>query len=82
MRPPYYPPRITATPGRCSGKPRVKGTRVTTDALGALFMDGFSIEKIVELYPFLTRADVNDALRFELPRIGRRIWARIRRQFK
>jgi uncharacterized protein (DUF433 family) len=76
-----YPPRIVATPGRCSGKPRVKGTRVTTAAIGALFVDGFSVLRIVGLYPFLTRHDVEEALRFELPRIARRQAARLRRQW-
>jgi uncharacterized protein (DUF433 family) len=76
-----FPPRITATPGRCNGKPRIKGTRITTKEIGLLFFDqGHGVRLISYMFD-LCVADVEDALRFELPRIRKRNLARIRRDF-
>jgi uncharacterized protein (DUF433 family) len=56
--------RIEITPGKCHGKPVVKGTRVlVANILGALAA-GESMEEVLEDYPNITRDDVLAALAF------------------
>jgi uncharacterized protein (DUF433 family) len=67
------PHRIVATPGTCSGQPRIDGTRIPTKLVRDRFMAGESIASIAADYDLPT--DVIDAaLRFEmLPRWRRRV---------
>jgi uncharacterized protein (DUF433 family) len=57
--------RIVATPGTCSGAPRLAGRRITIEQVMAWFMDGTSMAQIAtELR--LEVADVHECVRFAL----------------
>lgn len=58
-------PELRIVPGKLSGSPHVVGTRVETRALSSLTEDGFDEDGIVELYPFLTRVQVEQAIDLE-----------------
>ena len=52
-------------PGKLSGEPHVEGTRIQTQALGALQARGLESESILELYPDLGIENVRAAVRLE-----------------
>ena len=54
--------RISVDPQICSGKPCIRGTRITVKNILGMIAGGYTIEKILEAYPELTRDDVTDAL--------------------
>jgi uncharacterized protein (DUF433 family) len=56
---------LRIVPGKLSGSPHVVGTRVETRALAAPTQDGFDEAGIVDLYPYLTRTQVEQALDLE-----------------
>jgi len=62
----YVFDRITTNPDRCSGRPTIRGTRLTVtnilDFLGA----GDSVEDMLDEYPQLEREDVLACIRFAL----------------
>lgn len=62
----YIFDRITVNPARCSGRPTIRGTRLTVtnilDFLGA----GDSVEDMLDEYPQLEREDVLACIRFAL----------------
>jgi len=56
---------IVVTPGVCSGKPRVDGTRITVANIVVWFeRQGLSADEIVSGWPSLTLADVHAALAY------------------
>lgn len=56
--------RITTNPEILGGKPCVRGTRISVELILEMFATGASIESVVELYPFLEKEDVVQALLF------------------
>jgi uncharacterized protein (DUF433 family) len=52
-------------PGKVSGSPHVVNTRLETRALAALTTDGFEVEGIHRLYPYVTAAQIWQALELE-----------------
>ena len=68
----YIFDRITTNPGRCSGCPTIRGTRLTVtnilDFLGA----GDSVEDMIDEYPQLEREDVLACIRFALATVRER----------
>ena len=63
-----YSKIITIEPGKRSGKPCVRGLRITvSDVLGYL-ASGMTTEQIVEDFPELTREDVQACLAFAADR--------------
>jgi uncharacterized protein (DUF433 family) len=54
--------RITVDPKICSGKPCIRGTRIMVKNILGMIAGGYTIEKVLEAYPELTREDVVDAL--------------------
>jgi len=57
--------RITIEPGKCGGKPCIRGKRMrVTDILELLAADA-SFEEILRNYPFLQRDDIRAALTYE-----------------
>ncbi len=54
--------RISVDPKICSGKPCIRGTRIMVKNILGMIAGGYTIEKILEAYPELTREDVIDAL--------------------
>ena len=56
--------RIESTPDVLSGQPVVRGTRLPVYVLVDAIAEGDSVEDLLEAYPFLERADVQQALHF------------------
>lgn len=56
--------RIVSTPGVVSGKPRIKGTRVTVGVILGQLALGHSIEVVLADYPYIERDDVLQALQY------------------
>ena len=56
--------RITRNPAVMGGKPCIRGMRVTVGMILGNLGAGVSIERLLELYPYLDREDVFEALRY------------------
>lgn len=56
--------RIVCTPGVVSGKPRIKGTRVTVGVLLGQLAVGHSIDEVLRDFPYIQREDVLEALQY------------------
>ena len=56
--------RITIDPGRMSGLPCIRDTRVTVSAVLGQLAAGVTIPELLADYPYLDRADVLAALEF------------------
>ncbi len=56
--------RINQEPDVMSGKPCIRGMRVTVGMIVGQIAAGHSIEEILADYPYLERADVLQALRY------------------
>lgn len=50
--------RIVCDPKILMGKPSVKGTRISVEAILGWLSAGWSIDQLREAYPHITRADV------------------------
>jgi uncharacterized protein (DUF433 family) len=57
-------PRITVNPAVMSGKPCIRGMRVTVGMILGELGAGTSIDELLAAYPYLERDDVLEALRF------------------
>lgn len=58
-------PELRILPGKLGGSPHVVGTRNETCAIAALDKDDFSTDGILSLYPYLTRAQIEQAVDLE-----------------
>ena len=56
--------RIQINPKICLGQPIVRGTRITVSVILKLLAGGRSIEDVIELYPELEAADVQEAMKY------------------
>lgn len=56
--------RITIDPNVMGGKPCIRGMRVTVGTILALLAKGHSRAKVLKLYPYLEREDIDAALRY------------------
>ena len=56
--------RIQINPKICLGQPVIRGTRITVSVILKLLASGRSIEDIVELYPELETADIQEAMQY------------------
>jgi uncharacterized protein (DUF433 family) len=56
--------RITFDPQVMGGKPCIRGLRVTVGTVVGLVATGYSIEEILEAYPYLEREDIYAALAY------------------
>ena len=56
--------RIESTPDVLSGQPVVRGTRLPVHVIVDAIAERDSVEDLLEAYPFLERADVQQALHF------------------
>lgn len=67
---------IHSDPGILSGKPVVKGTRISVDFLLDLLANGWSEEQLFESYPNLTRDSLKAVYAFSIqPARGERVEA-------
>ena len=53
---------IITDPAVCLGKPHIKGTRLSAELLQNLKATGYTRENLLETYPYLTGAEVDEAL--------------------
>jgi uncharacterized protein (DUF433 family) len=56
--------RIEVNPEICSGKPVVRGTRIMVRNILGMVAGGYTVERIVAIYPGLTTRDVSAALEY------------------
>lgn len=56
--------RIVVDPKICSGKPCIRGTRIMVKNILGMIAGGYTIERILEAYPELTRDDIAAALEY------------------
>ena len=56
--------RITVDPNVCTGKPCIRGLRFPVSRLLGLLASGETREYILESYPYLEAADIDEALLF------------------
>ena len=56
--------RIQINPKICLGQPVIRGTRITISVILKLLASGRSVEDVIELYPELEAADVQEAMKF------------------
>jgi len=63
-----YLDRITIEPGKRSGKPVIRGTRITVVDILEYLAGGMSVEEVLEDFPDLTREDVLAALAYAAQR--------------
>lgn len=56
--------RITVEPGKCGGRPCIRGYRFRVSDLLELIASGASREEIIEDYPFLEAEDITAALTY------------------
>jgi len=56
--------RITLEPDKMGGKPCIRHLRITVGTVVGLVGTGHTIDDILELYPYLEREDVLEALRY------------------
>lgn len=57
-------PRITIEPGKCGGKPCIRGMRIRVSDVLELLANGASIEEILADYPCLEREDILAAIAY------------------
>lgn len=57
-------PRLTVNPEVMGGKPCIRGMRVTVGMLLGNLGAGVTIERLLDLYPYLEREDVLEAIRY------------------
>ena len=58
-------PRLRIIPGKLGGEPHIRDTRIDTLTMAALAERGYTIGNILDLYPFLDSAGVEDSLDLE-----------------
>lgn len=56
--------RITVDPAVCTGKPCIRGLRFPVSRLLGLLAAGETREAILQAYPYLEGADIDEALRY------------------
>jgi uncharacterized protein (DUF433 family) len=56
--------RIAVDPQICSGKPVIRGTRIMVKNILDMVAGGYTLERILQAYPELTREDVSAALEY------------------
>jgi len=56
--------RITINPKVMGGKPCIRGIRITVGTITGLLASGETMERVLELYPSLERADIYAALAY------------------
>jgi uncharacterized protein (DUF433 family) len=56
--------RIVIDPQICSGKPAIRGTRIMVKNILGMVAGGYTVERVVQAYPELTKEDVSAALEY------------------
>lgn len=58
--------RIVTDPNVCSGKPVIRGTRIMVRNILGLVAGGYTLDRVIEAYPELTKEDVSAALEYAI----------------
>ena len=56
--------RIVVNPKVMVGKPVIKGTRITIEAIIGRVAEGWTFDKILEDFPYITKEDIQAAIRY------------------
>ena len=56
--------RITVEPGKCGGRPCIRGLRIRVTDILDMLAGGMTTEDILQDYPYLESEDIGAALRF------------------
>lgn len=56
--------RIEINPKILGGKPVIKGTRIPVYLILKLLASGYSIEKMIDVYPSLKKEDIKAAMKY------------------
>ena len=56
--------RISLIPDVMGGKACIKGTRVTVGMIISHLAEGLDVEEMIAFFPYITREDIADALRY------------------
>jgi uncharacterized protein (DUF433 family) len=56
--------RITVDPRVMTGKPCIRGLRITVGTVVGLLAEGHGSDEILKLYPYLEAEDINQALAY------------------
>ncbi|MDQ2948649.1 MAG: DUF433 domain-containing protein [Acidobacteriota bacterium] len=56
--------RIEINASICSGKPVIRGTRIMVRNILGMVAGGYTVQRILESYPELTKSDVEAALQY------------------
>lgn len=62
---------ITIEPGKRSGKPCIRGMRITVYDILSWLASGMTVKQIIEDFPDLTEQDISAALQFAADRESR-----------
>ncbi|SDE99502.1 Uncharacterized conserved protein, DUF433 family [Dyadobacter soli] len=65
---------VTLEPGKRSGKPCIRGMRITVEDILRWLASGMSFEEILEDFPELTREDITVALEFSADQLKRTLY--------
>jgi uncharacterized protein (DUF433 family) len=65
---------ITVTPGKRSGRPCIRGLRITVGDILGWLSSGMSVSEIIDAFPDLTPADIQAALAFAADRERRSVF--------
>lgn len=57
-------PRITVDPKVLTGKPVVKGTRLSVEFIVGLLADAWTADEIIAQYPGITKEDITACLKY------------------
>ena len=63
--------RIVINPNLLAGKPVIAGTRIPVVLIVNLLAQGYTVERIIQAYPVLTKQDVQAALEYTQARLDR-----------
>lgn len=56
--------RIVVNPEVMVGKPVIKGTRITVEAIVGRVAEGMTFKEILEDFPYITKDDIQAAVRY------------------
>lgn len=62
-------PNIAVSPEICTGKPHIRGTRITISSILAYLAGGMNVEKMLQEFPRLKEEDILSALAFASQRL-------------
>jgi uncharacterized protein (DUF433 family) len=65
-------PRITHDPATMGGQACIRGMRVTVGMIVGMIGEGHTKEKLLEMYPYLERDDIDQALAYAAWRLRER----------